>query len=123
MTEMSLQQFVQSILDRLQSTASIKTVYGDPIEARGKTIIPVAKVVYGFGAGSGKGKKIESQEDEHAGTGIGGGIAVKPAGVLEITQEGTRFIPISQTGKIVGVLLVGLLLGVILAGRRSRRKD
>ena len=117
---MSIQEFIQSIIDRLQSTASVKTVFGEPMELKGRTIIPVAKVAYGFGAGSGTGKKTESESGE-GGAGAGGGIAVRPAGVLEITQEETRFIPIGGRRRLLGALLVGLILGILVAGRRSKR--
>ena len=115
---MSIQEFIQSIIDRLQTAASVKTVFGEPMELKGRAIIPVAKVAYGFGAGSGTGKKTESGE---GGAGAGGGIAVRPAGVLEITQEQTRFIPIGGRRRLIGALLVGLILGILIAGRRSKR--
>ena len=120
MIRVSIQQIFQSIIERLQSTASVKTVFGDPIELKGKTIIPVAKVAYGFGAGAGTDKKTESGSGE-GGAGAGGGIMVRPAGVLEITQEGSRFIPIGGRRRLIGALLIGLILGMLVAGRRSRR--
>jgi uncharacterized spore protein YtfJ len=119
----SVQETVKSIIERLQGTANVKTVYGEPVEAKGKVIIPVAKVAYGFGAGSGFGKKIGA-EDQQGGAGAGGGVAVRPAGVIEITPEGTRFVPIASRGKILAILLLGFGLGVVMAGtccRRNRR--
>ena len=50
---MSIQELIQSISERVQTTASVKAVYGEPITAEGKTIIPVARVRYGFGGGGG----------------------------------------------------------------------
>ena len=46
---------LQSLRESIQGQATVKTVYGEPIEAQGKTIIPVAKIVFGFGAGAGTG--------------------------------------------------------------------
>ena len=37
--------------DRLHSGASVRNVFGDPVEAHGRTVIPVARIGYGFGAG------------------------------------------------------------------------
>ena len=37
---MSIQELIQSISERVQTTASVKAVYGEPITAEGKTIIP-----------------------------------------------------------------------------------
>ena len=45
-----LQSLKESIL-----TANVKAVYGEPIAAQGKTVIPVAKLIYGFGGGAGTG--------------------------------------------------------------------
>ena len=33
----------------------VKAIYGQPIAAHGKTVIPVAKIMYGYGAGAGTG--------------------------------------------------------------------
>lgn len=119
----SIQEIIQLIVDRFQGAATVKTVFGAPIEAKGKVVVPVAKVAYGFGAGSGRGGKPES-ENEQGGSGAGGGIMVRPAGVLEITQEETRFIPIVGRGKLLGALLLGFGIGLFMAAiccRRARR--
>ena len=115
---MSVQQLLQSIVERIQGTASVKTIYGEPIEVKDKTIIPVAKVVYGFGAGSGVGKEEESEE---SGGGGGGGIAVRPKGVLEITKEDTRFISFNETRNLVMALIIGLFIGILLARKGSKK--
>jgi uncharacterized spore protein YtfJ len=117
---MSAQQRFQSIVDHLQNAASVKTVYGEAIEVKGKTIIPIAKVGYCFGMCS-CGKQPEKQEpDENACEGMGGGLSIRPAGILEITQEETRFIPIGLGRKLAGALVLGLMLGMVVAGRRRR---
>lgn len=114
---MSLQEIVKSIADRLHATGNVKTVFGEPIEARGRTIIPIAKVAYGFG-GAGRGAKSES--DDKSGQGIGGGIIVRPAGVLEIREDTTEFIPFGEKKKLIGAMFLGLLLGAWLAGRSKK---
>jgi uncharacterized spore protein YtfJ len=113
---MSLQNILQSIMDRLQGTGGVKMVYGEPIETKEKTIVPVAKVAYGFGAGN---KKAESKES--TGGGGGGGIAIKPKGVLEITKDETRFISFDETRNLMVILMIGLLLGLIIGRRGSKR--
>jgi uncharacterized spore protein YtfJ len=123
---MSFQQYFQSIIDRLQSGASVKTVYGEPIAAEGKTIIPVAKVGYCFVAGIGPRpmtlrKEGEQPKEENERTGMGGGLRAKPLGVVEITKEETKFIPIDEKGKLAGALLLGLFLGLLIAGKPSRK--
>jgi len=122
---MSLLQYFQSIIDRLQGSAVVKTVFGDPITAEGKTIIPVAKVGYCFGVGIGPPPIILRKESEHHPEGkdtggMGGAFRTKPLGVLEITSEETKFIPIEERTKLAGALLIGLFLGLMIA-KRSRK--
>jgi uncharacterized spore protein YtfJ len=122
---MSIPERVQSIVERLQTSASVRTVYGEPIKVDRKTIVPVARVAYCFGMCS-CGKKGDEQEqqgkDQQSCGGGGGGLSIGPAGVLEITEGETRFIPIGIGRKLAGALLVGLFLGVLIAGKRSKDK-
>lgn len=53
--------FLASLSERLQSDASVKTIYGEPIEVEGKTIITVGKIAYGLGGGYGAAKGVENQ--------------------------------------------------------------
>ena len=109
---------MRSIVDRLHATGNVKTVFGEPIEAKDRKIIPVAKVAYGFGGGAG-GTESDS-EDGGSGQGVGGGIVVRPAGVLEIRDDTTEFIPFGENKKLIGALFLGLLLGAWLAGRSRK---
>ena len=116
---MNILEGFQSILDRLGNSASVKNVYGEPIVAEGKTIIPVAKVGYGFGGGSGMNKcgaGREGAQDE--GLGFGGGLGAAPVGVVEVSKDHTRFIPFSQRKKLLGALILGVIVGVFLGRRR-----
>jgi uncharacterized spore protein YtfJ len=38
---------LQRIGETLGSTATVKSVFGEPIHVNGKTVVPVAKVTYG----------------------------------------------------------------------------
>lgn len=117
-----IQEFFQSLGDRVHSSASVKTVYGDPIVVEEKTIIPVARVAYGFGGGLRSSNKGEggTQQKDGGGQGGGGGMAASPVGVVEITQEDTRFISIGEERKLAWALLFGFFLGIFLGRRRSR---
>lgn len=115
---MSTQELLQSIAEHLQTTASVKTVYGEPVQAEGRTIIPVARVAYGFGGGGGRGQKSRTRDENEEGEGAGGGVGVNPIGVIEITRDETRYIPLRTTGKVAGGLLAGLILGMWVAHKR-----
>lgn len=110
---MGASELLEKIGGSLGSTATVKTVFGEPIHAEGKTVVPVAKVAYGFGAGAGHGP------GEHPeGGGGGGGVRTFPAGALEITQAGTRFVGYPDIKKLAGVFAAGALLGGLLFRRR-----
>ncbi|MGA2193559.1 MAG: spore germination protein GerW family protein [Nitrospirota bacterium] len=110
---MDIQPIVQTITERLQNSASVKTIYGEPISAGGRTIIPVAKIAYGFGGGSHGG--------ENADSGGGGGVAAKPVGVLEVTPETTRYISLGMEKTIIGAVVAGVFLGLLLGKRLHRQ--
>jgi hypothetical protein len=54
-SEMSSLALLQSLKESILSQANVKAIYGEPIAAHGKTVIPVAKIMYGYGAGAGTG--------------------------------------------------------------------
>jgi uncharacterized spore protein YtfJ len=120
---MSIQPFFQTFLDRVQSWLGARTVYGEPIHADGRTIVPVARLVCGFGGGFGTGGRQPEEEAagrQARGEGGGGHMAARPVGVIEITSAGTRFVPIADPRPLVGALLLGMGVGLIL-GRSARR--
>ncbi len=113
-------EILEKMRESLGSAASVKTVFGEPIHAEGKTIVPVAKVAYGFGAGGGQGhgKHETAGEGQTEGGGGGGGVRAFPAGALEISQTGTRFVPYHDIGRLAGVFAAGALLGGLLLHKR-----
>lgn len=115
---MSLHDLSQVMIDRLQGSASAKIIYGDPVTAHGRTIIPVGKVAWGFGGGLGPGRiRPENLDKGSVGEGGGGGVAATPVGIIEISDAGTRFISIEQSWKPWAGLAAGILVGLIV-GRK-----
>ena len=108
--------------DRLHCGASVRNVFGDPIEAHGRTVIPVARIGYGFGAGGrAGGNRAEGSEDggDSGDSGGGAGLSARPVGALEITAAGTRFIPFIDPVRLAALLVAGFLIGLRI-NRRSR---
>ena len=101
-----------SLIDPLSRSASVSSVYGEAFTANGKTIIPVARIAYGFGAGSGR-KPSESASGE--GEGGGGGVYAEPVGCIEVTDAETRFIAVDEKRKLAAAALVGFCLGAFCA--------
>lgn len=129
---MERQNFIEGIGRDLGINASVNNVYGAPIHSGEKTIIPVARIAYGFGGGFGHGIKdrtpvaesdffVEEQPSKGEGAGGGGGIYAKPKGVYEITPNATRFIPANSAKVLVAGVALGFLLKMIFfSGRRKK---
>jgi uncharacterized spore protein YtfJ len=110
---MTTSDILRNIGETLGTTASVRSVFGEPIHANGKTIVPVARVAYGFGGGFGSGKNPKHADQQGEGGGGGGGVRAFPAGVLEITETRTRFVPFVDPRLFVaaaGAAALGLAL-------------
>jgi uncharacterized spore protein YtfJ len=107
---MNVPQPLHQLIEHLRSTAGVATVYGAPVTAHGKTLIPVARVAYGFGGGFG---------GEESGGGLGGGVAARPVGVVELGPEGAHFVVFRDRRTLAVAALGGFILGVLI-GRRLR---
>ncbi len=116
---MAFPDILKSITDRLHGSASVRTVYGEPVVVEGKTIIPVAKVRYGFGAGFGEG---EGSEDPGHGGGGGGGVEVTPIGIIEITPEGTDYFSFEDRSRMIKAGFALGLIAMFILGRMLLRK-
>jgi uncharacterized spore protein YtfJ len=116
---MNQTEILQKIGETLGSTATVKSVFGEPIHANGKTVVPVAKVAYGFGGGFGAGKNIVHAERQGEGGGGGGAVRAFPAGALEITDKSTRFVPFMELKWLVAVFTAGAALGSLIVMRRG----
>ena len=108
---MSSLALLQSLKESILSQANVKAIYGEPISAHGKTVIPVAKIMYGYGAGAGTGGVGDSSARGEGGGG-GGGVRAIPVGVIEVSDQQTRFVPISDRKRLAGALLAGIGLGM-----------
>ena len=83
-----LQRIGQTIGERV----TVSTVFGEPVERDGVTVIPVAKARFGFGGGGGGGVKDGS---EGSGGGGGGGALVSPVGYIELRAGSAQYRRIS----------------------------
>ena len=117
---------LEKISQSLGSHATVKSVFGEPIQVEGKTVVPIAKIAYGFGAGGGSHPRkhnpdgTEPPGEKTEGGGGGGGVRAFPAGALEITASGTRFIHVTDLRWFAGAFAAGALLGSVLFARRPR---
>jgi uncharacterized spore protein YtfJ len=110
-------EILEKLGESLGSKATVKSVFGEPIQVGVKTVVPVAKVFYGFGGGFGTGRPKNGSPKGEGGGG-GGGVRAFPAGALEITPAGTRFIPFSDTRWLLAAFSLGAFAGTLLFRRR-----
>jgi uncharacterized spore protein YtfJ len=97
--------------------------FGRPVEAKGRTVIPVASVRtaggYGFGG--------EPVGRERSGGGGGGALDARPVGFIEIGPEGTRFERIDDGRMALRAIAAGslamLVVGRVLVRRRRGSLD
>lgn len=124
--------FVERIAERVGAKASVRAVFGDPIERDGITVIPVARVRWGFGGGAGNGPvavgpgiDVQGAPDQDpgdayqpgSGSGGGGGATADPIGYIEIGPDGATFRPITSALPSPGFLLAaGATAALVLRG-------
>jgi uncharacterized spore protein YtfJ len=97
--------------------AKVSTVFGDPVEREGITVIPVAKARFGFGGGGGAGGR---EGEEGSGGGGGGGAVVSPVGYIELLDGTARFkrifSPTDLLPLVAAAALTALAIRRLLAG-------
>ena len=118
------ENFIERMANHLQQNATVKNVFGEPVVAGGKTIIPVAQVALGYGGGFGRGNKMARQDNAGPGSGEGagggGGMYARPKGVYEVTDTCRRFIPVNSTRQILLAAFAGFMFRAIFWSRRKR---
>lgn len=114
------QEILQTLTQHFATTANVKQVFGDPVETQGKTIVPVARVMYHVGSGWG-GRRLEAAEGGMGGGGGGGAVIALPVGVLEVTPEGVRFERFNNLKRAGLFACAGFLLGLALGAFRSSK--
>ena len=97
-------------------------MFGDPYEADGCTVIPVAKVAGGAGGGGGEGNKAD---ESGTGYGTGFGLQARPVGVYVVRDGEVAWKPAIDVTRLAkgGQALVALLavcVTLIAVVRRSR---
>lgn len=113
---------IDRILDRLGerigARATVRAVFGEPVVRGNVTIIPVARVRWGYGGGSGMGPmRSDSTNGETmgSGSGAGGGVMTDPMGYVEVQPESATYVPLSSPylNPLV-ILATGISISLVL---------
>lgn len=94
---------IDSAVEHVRTSASMKTVFGEPVRVDGKTFIPVAKVPARDAVGT----------------------ASRPLGVVQVSATETKFLAFGQAKRFAWVAAVSAAVGLIVGrvfGRRGERK-
>ncbi|MCF7876169.1 sporulation protein [Candidatus Bipolaricaulota bacterium] len=83
---MKVDEMIEQLADDLKSYASTSSIFGEPMEIQGATVIPVSKMSVGYGGGGGEGEE-GSSGDKGGGGGAGGGVKIEPAALI-IAKDG-----------------------------------
>jgi uncharacterized spore protein YtfJ len=86
----SADSFIGTMAEKLGAVARAATIFAEPVERDGVTVIPVSKARWGFGGGVGHRKAGGAQREED-GAGGGGGVQVTPVGFIEIRNGQAEF--------------------------------
>ena len=106
----------ERIANTVAGSAGAQLAYGDPVVGAGVTIVPVARVRFGFGGGGGE-KPSESPDAAKHGGGAGGGAVIVPAGFLIMRGDVIEFRAIRDPARLIGlVLAIGFGVGLVLRG-------
>jgi uncharacterized spore protein YtfJ len=95
----------------VQDVMNVRRVYGEPYQADGVTVIPVAVIRGGGGGGGGEGT---GDQNGKTGTGVGGGMGfgvnARPVGVYVVKDGEVTWQPAVD---VMRVILGGQLLGLV----------
>ena len=116
----SADRFIGTMAEKLGAVARAATVFGDPVERDGITVIPVAKVRWGFGGGGGQRKDEGSAGKLEDGAGGGGGAQVTPVGFIEIKNKEANFRRIRTVS--LSWIVVGSVVSLLLLRERVKRR-
>jgi uncharacterized spore protein YtfJ len=103
-------ELLAMLADRVGARVGASTVYGEPVERDGVTVIPVAVARFGIGAGGGSDPS-KSQEGE----GGGAGGSSTPAGYIELKDGRSRFVPIVHPARMLALVACAILAALAIA--------
>jgi len=115
-------RLLERLAELVGARAGVQAVFGEPIRQDNVTIIPVARLRWGFGGGGGRADGPPS--GPASGSGGGGGAAGDPIGYLGIGPDGATFRSIRDPyPSPLFVIACGLTASIVLRAlaRLTRR--
>ena len=106
---------IEDLFSRVRESFDARTVFGEPVERDGVTVIPAARVVGGGGTGNG--------EDTRGRRGEGGGLGLiaRPVGAYVIKDGEVWWQPAVDVNRVIATVGAIAVAGLFV-GRRLRRQ-
>jgi hypothetical protein len=115
--ERSTDRLIQMLVDRIGGRTGVQSLFGEPVERDGITVVPVGRLRWAFGAGGGSGPMSDDSEQAGSGSGAGGLAIADPVGYLEIGPTGATFRAIvGFPPNPLAILAIGLAVALVLRG-------
>jgi uncharacterized spore protein YtfJ len=111
-------RLLERLAELIGAKAGVHAVFGEPTTRGELTVIPVARVRWGFGGGGGRAETPPS--GPASGSGGGGGVAADPIGYLELGPEGAAFRPIREPYPSPMFLIASALAAAIVLRALAR---
>lgn len=125
---MDARELMKELADRIESTANVRAVFGEPVGEGPNIIIPVARVTVRGGGGGGSdptaGDELTGRRGKGSGMGLGLNITTAPVGYIKRTADGPVFVPTVDLNRAVtgGLVVAGFALWVIKTSIRMARR-
>jgi uncharacterized spore protein YtfJ len=107
---------LRRVIEQLTTNGKADVAFGTPKVIGDRTIIPVARVMHLFGGGAGA-------ENPQQGSGAGGGLAVRPFAVVEVSQDKVRVVPIIDVQSMVGRVFAFATAAMLVATLAQRARE
>jgi uncharacterized spore protein YtfJ len=103
---------LRELVDSATEAATVKRVFGQPIERDGATVIPVASVRGGFGGGEAESsvQPSDASQPRPHDWGGGGAWSASPAGVYVLKDGAATWVPAVDANRTI---LLGCLTGIV----------
>ena len=103
---MVVQDVLKQMAEDIKRFTRSETIFGEPIDIQGNTVIPICKVVIGYGGGGGEGEgPAEKKFGKGAGAGGGAGLRIDPAALIVAKDGKISIVPIGGRESKIGSLL------------------
>jgi uncharacterized spore protein YtfJ len=76
------------MLDGMHTLSKTDTIFGEPIQAKSATLIPVHRLRIGFAAGAAKGDaNADARKGQSGGRGVAGSVQLDPVAVIAVGAD------------------------------------